>query len=133
LGAIAEGIAAYAQPLFESTDGSIEDMNRAMTIAQLCWNLALVPEDKRDVEIDAMKSSLKMTDTDFADFRQRLILPMIQRHCDMFPALHHRSTQASKIVSVAPALPEKYPGTSRNAPCPCGSRRKYKRCCGSRQ
>lgn len=25
----------------------------------------------------------------------------------------------------------KYPGTPRNAPCPCGSGKKYKRCCGA--
>lgn len=25
---------------------------------------------------------------------------------------------------------EKYPGTARNSPCPCGSGKKYKRCCG---
>ncbi len=25
---------------------------------------------------------------------------------------------------------EKYPGTARGAPCPCGSGKKYKRCCG---
>lgn len=26
---------------------------------------------------------------------------------------------------------EKYPGTARSAKCPCGSGRKYKRCCGA--
>ena len=26
---------------------------------------------------------------------------------------------------------EKYPGTARNARCPCGSGKKYKRCCGA--
>lgn len=25
---------------------------------------------------------------------------------------------------------EAYPGTPRNAPCPCGSGKKYKKCCG---
>lgn len=25
----------------------------------------------------------------------------------------------------------KYPGTGRNAPCPCGSGKKYKKCCGA--
>ncbi|WP_342780377.1 SEC-C metal-binding domain-containing protein [Desulfoglaeba alkanexedens] len=25
---------------------------------------------------------------------------------------------------------EKYPRTGRNAPCPCNSGKKYKRCCG---
>ena len=40
MGAIAEAIAAYAQPLFDQTDGSIDKMNRAMAVAQMCWNLA---------------------------------------------------------------------------------------------
>ena len=40
MGAIADGFAAYARPLFEETDGSIDKMNHAMTIAQMCWNLA---------------------------------------------------------------------------------------------
>ena len=34
MGAIAEGIAAYAQPLLDQTDGSIEQLNKAMTISQ---------------------------------------------------------------------------------------------------
>ena len=38
MGAIAEGIAAYAQPLLDQTDGSLEQLNNAMTISQLCWN-----------------------------------------------------------------------------------------------
>ena len=48
MGAIAEGIVAYAQPLLDQTDGSVEQMNKAMTISQLCWNLALLSEDARD-------------------------------------------------------------------------------------
>ncbi|RCK75785.1 MAG: hypothetical protein OZSIB_3728 [Candidatus Ozemobacter sibiricus] len=28
-----------------------------------------------------------------------------------------------------PPPPEKYPGTGRNEPCPCGSGKKYKKCC----
>ena len=48
MGAIAEGIVAYAQPLLDQTDGSEEQLNKAFTISQLCYNLALLPEDSRD-------------------------------------------------------------------------------------
>jgi len=27
---------------------------------------------------------------------------------------------------------DKYPGTSRSAPCPCGSGKSYKKCCGEK-
>ena len=133
MGAIADAIVAYARPLFEETDGSIDEMNHAMTIAQLCWNLALLPEDERETAIDEMKPALKMTDEVFADFRQNLILPMIHRHCEMFPGLRGRSKQASNTLGVVSSSTKKYPGTGRYAPCPCGSGRKYKFCCGARK
>ena len=131
MGAIAEAIAAYAQPLLEETDGSIDDMNRALTLAQLCWNLALMPEDQREAAIDEMKPALKMTDEEFADFRQNLILPMIHRHHEMFPGLHDHFKRTSNAVGVVSSPTKKHPGTDRDAPCPCGSGRKYKFCCGA--
>jgi uncharacterized protein YecA (UPF0149 family) len=73
-----------------------------------------------------------MTDGDFAEFRQQLVLPMIRRHHEMFPAMHarlgHRSTPAGTVFSAS----EGRPAAGRNDPCPCGSGRKYKRCCGRR-
>ena len=132
MGAIADAIVAYAQPLLDQSHGSPEEMDRAMAFAQLCWNLALLPEDRRDEAIDELKPALQMTDAEFAEFRQHVVLPMIQRHCEMFPAMHDRSMQASKTVGAVSSSTETYPGTSRNAPCPCGSGRKYKRCCGAR-
>src|SRR5690606_39090707 len=46
------------------------------------------------------------------------------------------ATPAAKGEAVAakprsrPAQPEATPSVSRNAPCPCGSGRKFKKCCG---
>ena len=133
MGAIAEAIAAYAQPLFDQTDGTIDNLNRAMIVAQTCWNLALLPEGQRETAIDELKPALNMTDGEFADFRQHVVLPMIRRHCEMFPALHARSKQTSNMFGVVPSPTKKHPGTGRNAPCPCGSGRKYKLCCGARK
>ena len=48
MGAIADAIVAYAQPLLDATDGSVEEMNKAFTLSSLCYNLALLPEDRRD-------------------------------------------------------------------------------------
>jgi uncharacterized protein YecA (UPF0149 family) len=131
MGAIADAIVSYARPLFEETDGSESAMNRAMAVAQMCWNLAILPEDRRETAIDELKPALKMTDGEFADFQQSVILPMIRRHCEMFPGLHAHFKQASNTVGIASSPTKKYPGTDRYAPCPCGSGRKYKFCCGA--
>ena len=85
MGKMAESIVAYAQPLLDKTDGSEDQMNRAFSLAQLCWNLALLPEKKRKESIVDMQPSLKMDDGEFEDFRQSVVLPMIRRHHEMFP------------------------------------------------
>jgi uncharacterized protein YecA (UPF0149 family) len=137
MGAIAEAIVAYAQPLFDETDGSIDKMNRVMTVAQMCWNLALLPEGQREKAIDELRPALNMTDEEFAEFRQHVVLPMIQRHHEMFPGMHSRLKQPLGMVDVMSPPAKKYPstknysGTDRYAPCPCGSGRKYKFCCGA--
>lgn len=126
MGVIAESIIEYGQPLLDATDGSNEQMQNALSIAQMCWNLALLPETEQEESIAAMQPALKMDEATFADFRRSVIAPMILRHHEMFPNMHRPGSQGT-----AP-LPreEKYPGTGRNAPCPCNSGKKYKRCCG---
>ncbi len=88
MGAIAEALVAYAQPLLDGTDGSEEELNRAFTMSQLCYNLALLPEDKREAELREMQPALQMNDAEFNAFRSTLVIPMIQRHQEMFPLLH---------------------------------------------
>ncbi|MCL4206952.1 MAG: SEC-C domain-containing protein [Pirellulaceae bacterium] len=132
MGAIADAIVAYAQPLLDQCDGDVERMNRAMTIAQVCWNLAISSEEGRDEMLERVKPLVNMTDSEFAEFRQHIVLPMIQRHREMFPGMHGRSKQDANAVGSVPSLTQNYAGTGRNAPCPCGSGLKYKRCCGRR-
>jgi hypothetical protein len=141
MGAIADAIVAYTQPLIDSTDGSMEQMNNAMALGQACWNLALLPEDQRDQVIGEMRSSLQMGEDEFNDFRRSVIDPMIQRHYEMFPQMHGRSSmQGQSLRDPLPGAPsqtaptrtrvgEAYPGTEPYAPCPCGSGKKYKFCC----
>ena len=137
MGAIAESMVAYAQPLFDQTDGSTAEMQKAMTLAQVCWNLALLPENERDKELAVLKPSFGMDNSNFEDFRVSVVLPMIRRHHEMFPHMPRLgSGQHSEALPLSESRPlgglrtEKFPGTGRNAPCPCNSGRKYKRCCG---
>ena len=127
MGVMADSMVAYAQPLFDETDGSLDQMQNAMSIAQMCWNLALLPETEQDEMLAEMRPALKMDDAEFAGFHESVIVPMILRHHEMFPNMSRLGSQAT----TPPSLREKqYPGTGRNEPCPCNSGKKYKRCCG---
>jgi hypothetical protein len=140
MGALAEGLVAYAQPLLDQTDGSVEEMNKAFSISTLCYNLALLPEDQRKTTLSEMRSDLKMDDDEFDAFRRSIIDPMIRRHEEMFPLMHRRVATALSQSGPSPrvqqrtaAAGEKYPGTDRYAPCPCNSGEKYKFCCGAKR
>ncbi len=137
MGAIAQAIADYAKPLLDETDGSPDMLNRALALAQLCWNLALLPEEGRDNALLAMRPTLKMDDDEFEAFRLSVVVPMVRRHQEMFPQMHtHGLMQSSRgspglrSSAATTASSGKYHGTGRNAPCPCNSGQKYKRCCG---
>ena len=141
MGVLAEAFAAYAQPLLDQTDRSLEELNKAFSISQLCYNLALLPEEDREQSIREMRSSLEMDDGQFDEFRRSVILPMIRRHQEMFPQMHRRSSTAFPQVEPSPTGPsvwarqtkarsKAYPGTHPYALCPCNSGRKYKFCCG---
>lgn len=129
MGAIGEALLAYAEPLLEQTDGSSEDWSKALMIAQLCYNLAILPMEDQEAGIAELQPHFGMNDEDFARFRDDIIWPMIWRHREMFPRLHQRGSAASPPP---PSATETRAGPSRNARCPCGSGKRYKRCCGKK-
>jgi uncharacterized protein YecA (UPF0149 family) len=140
MGAIAEAFVAFAQPLIDETDGSLEQVNKAVAMSQVCYNLALTPEADREKMISEMQQGLKMDDAEFDEFRRGLIDPMIRRHQQMFPLMHRRratalsqngSSQWAHSLTAEPA--ETSPPTDRYAPCPCNSGRKFKFCCGAKR
>ena len=145
MGAIAEAFVAYAQPLLDQTDGSEGQLNKAFAISQLCYNLALMPEESRDRALSEMRPSLEMDDEEFDEFRRSIVVPMIRRHQEMFPQMHRRGSTDFSQSGPSPSGPsfrtrpgmaarrEAYPGTDRYAPCPCNSGRKYKFCCGKKR
>lgn len=135
MGAIAEGIVAYAQPLLDQTDGSVEQMNKALTISQCCWNLSLLSEDGRNQMLSELRQSFNMDEKQFEEFRRSIIDPMIRRHLEMFPLMHRRGSTTNWPSEPSPqartraTAGEAYPGTEPYALCPCKSGRKYKFCC----
>ena len=138
MGDIADAMTRYAQPLIDATDGSPEDLQRALSLSQLCWNLALIPEGKREQFLADMQPTLTMDDEEFQDFKRDVVMPMIRRPQEMFPEMRHlgakdraRPLGEHAMPPTAPRRPvKKYAGTGRNERCPCGSGKKYKVCCG---
>jgi hypothetical protein len=135
MGAIADAVVAYTQPLLDGTDGSPEQLQKAMALGQLCWNLALLQPDQRDAAIGKLRSSMNLDDQEIAELRHDIIDPMIRRHEEMFP--HMGSRAPSRTAGFPMAMPPRPtplhtdgPRVGRNSPCPCGSGRKYKQCCG---
>ncbi len=128
MGAIADGIVAYAQPLLDQTDGSQAQLNKAFAITQFCYNLALVSDEKREAELSEMRATLEMGDAEFDAFRRSIVVPMIERHRQMFPLMHNRVSadprQSAPPLRAQPRATESreaYPGTDPYAPCPCNS------------
>jgi preprotein translocase subunit SecA len=68
-----------------------------------------------------------------ASFKE--ILPVLRRIPFQPPPLTERTQSGSPNPAgrenrLAPDCAERTQSTPRNAPCPCGSGQKYKRCCG---
>jgi len=138
MGAIAEAFADFAQPLLDQTDGSLEQLNKAFALSQLCYNLALLPEERRETSLGELRISLEMNDEQFDAFRREVIDAMIRRHHEMFPRMHGRvfvdllQSSSSPQMPVRSAISETRPKPDRYAPCACNSGRKYKFCCGAK-
>ena len=137
MGAMGDAVVAYAQPLLDKADGSKDQMKRALNLAMVCWNLALLPDEERETAVAEMRPTLNMNEEEFASFRRNVVTPMIKRHHEMFPDMPQIGLSGGAGGPALPQAPEtrtlraeKYPGTGRNAPCPCKSGKKYKRCCG---
>jgi hypothetical protein len=59
MGAMAETMVAFAQPLLDETDGSAIQMQSALMLAQVCWNLALLPEEEREDNLAKMRPTVR--------------------------------------------------------------------------
>ena len=137
MGAIADAIVAYAQPLIDATDGSMKQLNMALTLGQACWNLSVLPKDQRQAAMISLAEALSLDDAEFHDLQRSTLEPMIRRHEEMFPKLHRSEPLEpppwEPRVSLLPSakLPNEKPSQpGRYDPCPCNSGRKYKFCCG---
>ncbi|MFQ6127802.1 MAG: hypothetical protein ACE5QW_02720 [Thermoplasmata archaeon] len=96
----AEALADFAQPLIDATDGSYEDVSKALMFATLCWNLALLDDDRAIEELaeqmgERYREDFGLSVRDAVEFRLA-ILDMVERHRRMFPAMHKREKRRAR-------------------------------------
>ena len=139
MGAIADAIVAFSQPLLDQTDGSEEQLDKAFALSTLCYNLALLPEEELAETLNGIRGDLGMDNKEFDAFRRDVVMPMIRRHHEMFPRMHQRRSSGPWETSAPPRAQPRIaecvvtdPPPGRYAPCPCNSGRKYKFCCGAK-
>lgn len=136
MGAMAEAMVAYAQPLIDQTDGSHAQMNKALVLSSLCYNIGIIPESERPARIRDMQASLGMDANEFKDFCNSIVYPMLERFDEMFPNMNRglipsvslaESSNRSRPMTVE--RPKKSAEPLPYAACPCNSGKKFKFCC----
>jgi hypothetical protein len=60
MGVIGDSISEFIRPLLQGTDGSEEQLQKAASIGQMCWNLAILPDSEREKAIAKFQSTLEM-------------------------------------------------------------------------
>lgn len=84
----AEAFAAYAQPLIELMGDGEQKLEKALFLAQICWNLALIQDvEEREAQIEKMLEAVG-GDEETRQAGRFLIDFMIALHQEMFPDLH---------------------------------------------
>ena len=76
----------FALPLLEGVDESGR-ADRALELAMIFWNLAILDDKHREEAMAAMVKTMAQSPETAAEF-QALAEKMIERHRQMFPALH---------------------------------------------
>lgn len=136
--------AAIARDLFEpiySIDNESEEIlwqswidgfHRALTARADAWT-ALAEDDDPDVAAmfqDLGQLTMVALDPDFKDYDAELIDEAPDVIPDLVAALH--DLRADRIGPLlAPGEPVRSDKVGRNDPCPCGSGKKHKKCCGA--
>ncbi|WP_157605121.1 hypothetical protein [Schlesneria paludicola] len=95
---IAEELVDYIKPLIDQTDGSMEQVKQAAAMGQLCYNVALLSDDGLEKRLDKTRESLQMDEVEFEEFQRSVLVPMIQRHREMFPHLHRRLASGTSLL-----------------------------------
>lgn len=99
--------------------------NRGYTPGEM---MQMHPPEKRSKLVSVapgIRNSIQTGEMDIEDFRKQILTMELPSETIRFDLLK----QLTDIKPAAPQ-PEKQKKVGRNDPCPCGSGKKYKKCCG---
>jgi hypothetical protein len=90
---IGQAMVNFARPLLDSCDQSKESIEKAMSIASLCWTLALSEHEKDNMVEEMIDKSQKedKLNTEDVEAVRAVVKMMIERHKRMFPELHRKA------------------------------------------
>lgn len=118
----------------------VAGFEKAMSLRPDCWEKIVESEDEEAAASISMILALHQIDQGTSELKDDAIDELDQKAPELIPrivATLNRWTKARHISAPRPAAANRNTGPStnrkvgRNDPCPCGSGRKYKKCCGA--
>ena len=119
-----------------------EYIENLIMYAIMAWNIALLPEkeavESMELALKTHRGSRKQRET-LRTMLESFINFKLEKHGsdDRFILEYEYDPSVSPQLIIASTSPEESalpppvkPETGRNDPCPCGSGKKYKKCCG---
>jgi hypothetical protein len=83
-GGFADSLALLAEPLLEHSDGSLEQVQKAMSVAAVAWNIGLLPRDQQLAAIDETIAESSMETRDKENF-VLLLTGLVARFNELYP------------------------------------------------
>jgi hypothetical protein len=82
-GGPAQQMIEFVQPLIDRSDGSKEQIEKALSFGMLFWNIAILPRAERAAAVEEVGRGIAQTDEDREAFRD-LAKVMLARHDELF-------------------------------------------------
>ncbi len=79
---MSEVIIEFAKPILDKTDGSVEGQKKALTIAIIAWNIALM--DDIDEQLENLEDHMSSEDAQFLEDMSLIVNSLVQRKLDFY-------------------------------------------------
>jgi hypothetical protein len=79
---MSEIILDFAQPLLDKTDGSLEGQKKALSVATIAWNIALM--DDIDEQLEKLEDHMRSEDDQFLEDMSVILSSLVQRKLDFY-------------------------------------------------
>ncbi len=119
-----------AKPSHDDVRSWVRGFSEAMALAPAAWT-ALVEDERTQVIIHPFVGFIELHDAEPFEMRDDAD-ELLDAHAALIPRTITvlRKIARMRFEETAASVPLRRTKVGRNDPCPCGSGRKYKRCCG---